>query len=191
MSYYYEEKYEDINVSEDLSDKDFEYCHFINCKLNSQTLRYCTFTDCTFENCTICNSKFIHSSLEDCKFINCNLLNVNWSELIEEGSPMLPFATLEKCNLKYCSFFQMHLVKFNFNRSQIVESEFYKCNFTSADFSGCVLSRTTFSSCNLTKANFTNATDYQIDIRTCDVTKAHFTLPDAMNLLAPLGVIIN
>lgn len=191
MSYFYDEKYEGIEIQEDIRDMDFEYCIFKNCKINSITLRNCSFTDCVFENCIIGNNKFIVTTLEDCNFIKCNLLNVNWIEVLEEGSPLMPFAKLENCNLKYNSFFEMHLNKFDFKESTIVESEFYKCNMTNANLNRCNLMHTTFSSCNLFAADFINAKDYQIDIRTCNVEKAHFTLPDAMNLLSPLGVIIN
>ena len=165
---------------------------FSHLDFTEETFYDCDFSDCTFIDCTFENCKLDHSVLSECQFIrctitglkttmsrakftelqNCTLNNIDWLSLQGDGSFADPIEKLQDCRLKYNTFTEMNLTKFNFAGNEIqrsmLDTEFYQCD--------------------MRKANFKEASGYKVDIFGCKLQDAKFSLPEAVSLLGDLRI---
>ncbi len=193
-----EEKYYDNQTFENLkldgeviSNCEFIDCKFINCTFENCKLFKSTLSECIFDRCSIISLKAEYSQLRFAEFESCNLVGVHWNELLSMGKLSKPISALRECRLKYNTFSEMSLVKFDFSRSDISDSMFAKCELMESNFSKCKLDRTEFFECDVRKANFHEAIGYQIDIFTSKLKGAKFSFPEVVNLLSGLGIKID
>lgn len=169
----------------------FEDCLFTDCKATEVTIRNCQFSGCRFEKCRIVAPKFQGTQVLSSDFSQCALSGVDWSSLLDERKRemgFLPFDSLTGCSLRHCVFFGLDLKKFDFSGADLTGSSFDGCNLSEANFSLCQLQGSTFSQDDLTKADFRGATDYFFSLEGNRIKGAQFSLPEAVNLLAALGI---
>ena len=121
-------------------------------------------------------------------FQYCILNYIDCLSLQGDGSFADPIEKLQDCRLKYNTFTEMNLTKFNFTGNEIPRSMFAKCNLVSADFEKCDLLDTEFYQCDMRKANFKEAGGYKVDIFGCKLQDAKFSLPEAVSLLGDLKI---
>ena len=80
--------------------------------------------------------------------------------------------------------------EFDFSGADLTGSYFDGCHLQKASFAGCKLQGTSFLQNNLTGADFRGATEYLFSLEGNQVKGAHFSLPEAVNLLSALGIVI-
>lgn len=118
---------------------------------------------------------------------------MDWSALLDErkrGMGFLPFDSLRGCSLRHCVFFGLDLKGFQFAGADLSGSFFDGCKLEEASFAGCRLQGTSFAQNDLRCADFRGATEYFFSLEGNRVKNAKFSLPEAVNLLAALGVVI-
>jgi uncharacterized protein YjbI with pentapeptide repeats len=128
-----------------------------------------------------------------CDFADCALSGVDWSALLDErkrGMGFLPFDSLNGCSLRHCVFFGLDLKSFNFSRTDLSGSVFDGCRLEGASFQECRLGGTSFAQNDLSGADFRGAEEYFFSLESNRVKGARFSLPEAVNLLSALGVVI-
>ena len=156
-------------------------------------MRNSRFSGCRFEGCKITAPKFRGTQMLSCDFADCALSGVDWSALLDErkrGMGFLPFDSLRGCSLRHCVFFGLDLKGFQFAGADLSGSFFDGCKLEEASFAGCRLQGTSFAQNDLRGADFRGATEYFFSLEGNRVKNAKFSLPEAVNLLAALGVVI-
>jgi fluoroquinolone resistance protein len=180
-------------AGEGLSSLLFEDCLFTGCRLEGALVENCQFSGCRFEGCKITAPKFRATQMLSCDFADCALSGVDWSALLDErkrGMGFLPFDSLRGCSLRHCVFFGLDLKGFQFAGADLSGSFFDGCKLEEASFAGCRLQGTSFAQNDLRGADFRGATEYFFSLEGNRVKNAKFSLPEAVNLLAALGVVI-
>ena len=194
MKEYCEEAFSKLQKSgEELSGLLFEDCFFSKCRFTELVVKNCQFSGCRFENCKISAPKFRGSQMLSCDFSHCDLSGVDWSALLDERKRkmgFLPFDSLTECSLRHCVFFGLDLKEFDFSSADLSDSFFDDCQLEKANFSGCQLAGVSFSQNNLMGADFRGATNYLFSLEGNRGKGARFSLPEAVNLLSALGVIV-
>lgn len=194
MKEYCEETFSKLQKSgEELSGLLFEDCFFSKCRFTELVVKNCQFSGCRFEDCKISAPKFRGSQMLSCDFSHCDLSGVDWSALLDERKRkmgFLPFDSLTGCSLRHCVFFGLDLKEFDFSSADLSGSFFDDCQLEKANFSGCQLADVSFSQNNLMGADFRGATNYLFSLEGNRVKGARFSLPEAVNLLSALGVIV-
>lgn len=173
-----------------VSDRTFTNCTFNNCNLSKTVFEDCYFDKCTFDKCDLSLMKVKSSSFSQLQIINSKAIGILW---FDAKTPFTKNPFTISCidsNISYSSFFGMNLKKAKFTRCVAKEVDFSECNLVEADFSGADLEGARFSNCDLSSANFINARNYGIDITGNKVKKAKFSLPEAINLLHSLGIVL-
>lgn len=178
-------------VEDSLKDLTFIDCDFENCRFENLKLVNCRFVSCKFDECDLISLKSLHSEFKNCTLEKCNLININFSELSPSGKHAHAIEKMQNSFLKYNSFFEMNLVKFDFSSNTILETNFDECSLEQANFNGVNLEATQFMRCDLKKADFRNSRGYLIDLDTNNVKQAKFSFPEVVNLLASLDIIID
>ena len=102
----------------------------------------------------------------------------------------LPFDSLSGCSLRHCVFFGLDLKSFNFSRTDLSGSVFDGCHLEEASFQECRLGGASFAQNDLSGADFRGAEEYFFSLESNRVKGARFSLPEAVNLLSALGVVI-
>ncbi len=126
----------------------------------------------------------------DSIFEDCHLLGINWS-LLFGGGYIIPIRKLKNCQLKYNNFLEINFSKFNVGNNTITYSMFADCNLVCSSFMNTNLENTEFFRCDLTKSDFRNFIGYIIDISNNKLKGTKFSLPEAVNLLKGLGIVIH
>ena len=181
-------------AGEEVSGLLFEDCLFQDCRFTEQTVRNSRFSGCRFENCHILVPVCQGVQLLSCDFADCSLSGIDCSALLDERKRdmgFLPFGSLTGCSLRHCVFFGLDLKKFCFAGADLSGSIFDGCDLTEADFSGCRLSGATFTQNTLCRADFRGASDYFFSLEGNQVKGARFSLPEAVNLLPALGIVLD
>lgn len=169
----------------------FFECTFINCIFDECTLTGCSFTDCRFLHCSIISLRTEHSQMKYSEFVTCNLIGIHWKKLLPVRSIAEPVRQLKNCVLKYNSFIDMSLGKFDFSGNTIQESVFDHCKLTESCFDSCGLTATQFTRCDMRKADFRNAAGYQIELSSNQLKEARFSFPEVIHLLNGLDIKID
>lgn len=191
-NYHETESFNGLNLNgAALKNHKFVDCSFKDCTLENCQIGSCSFVGCTFDNCTIINPQSLFSEIKNSAFENCNLIGVVWGELCSAEKFASPIGTFQNCCLKYNTFYDMNLLKFDFSGNIIQDSLFEKCNLKESRFRDCRLDKTTFLQCNLTKADFREAMGYIIDIKTNLLKNARFSFPEVISLLNTLDIQID
>lgn len=192
MNNFYEtEVFTDLSFvgDEQLSDE-FQECVFKNCNFSESFVNNCAFYECKFYNCTVKNMTFKDCEILNCEFYSCNLIGINWDDFTDGKRDGIsnPIDKLENCFCKFNSFCGLNFVKFNLKKSQIIESNFIRCNCKEVVFNGCNLEKTIFSECDLSKSDFRNTSGWEISLASNNVKGAQFSFPEVVNLLNGLGI---
>lgn len=180
-------------AGEELSGLLLEDCLFQSCRFTELSLVNCRFSGCRFVDCKVAAPKLRGCQMFSCDFENCALSGVDWSALLDERKRemgFLPFDSLNGCSLRHCVFFGLDLKSFNFSRTDLSGSVFDACRLEGASFQECRLGGTSFAQNDLSGADFRGAEEYFFSLESNRVKGARFSLPEAVNLLSALGVVI-
>lgn len=189
MSYqteYYDETFTQLDNAFEFSDKTFETCEFKNCDLSELSMHNTHFSDCSFIECNISLIDALNTRFSDVQFSSCKISGFNFTKV----NAFLLHIDFNDCLLSYCTFSSLKLDKSKFTCCKINNCDFYDSSLVNADFSNSNFKDTIFDNTNLTKANFTDAKGYNINPQTNKIAKAIFTMPDVINLLNQLDIII-
>lgn len=151
----------------------------------------CLFTGCRFESCKVVAPQFQGVQMLSCDFDHCDLSGVDWSALMDQRKlemGFLPFDSLRDCSLRHCVFFGLDLKGFDFSKADLSGAVFDGCNLKGASFAQCRLQGTSFAQNDLSEGDFRGATEYFFSLEGNRVKGAKFSLPEAVNLLAALGI---
>lgn len=170
-----------------------EDCEFENCEFDGLSLQGCLFSGCVFRNCKLVGNRFQDCQAMNNLFEDCSLIGIDWAELIDErkrAMNFLPFEALVRCAVRHNVFFGMDMRRFDFSGCDLSGSYFDDCALPESKFCEAELQGTSFSHCNLTGADFRGARNYFFSLESNQVKKAKFSLPEAVNLLAAIGIVI-
>ncbi len=162
---------------------EFEDCEFDGIKFSQLNIRPSSFFDCKFKNCNLAGIDLLGSTFRDAQFSDCNLMGLNWSSIKRFEN-----CSFQNCKLDLSSFQTLKLKRLSCIDCSMKEVDFSDANLAESDFSGSTLTGASFTRSDLSKANFKTARDYFIDPTFTKVKGAKFRLPEAMTLLAALGV---
>ena len=171
----------------------FEDCLFTGCRLTDALVHRCLFTGCRFESCKVVAPQFQGVQMLSCDFDHCDLSGVDWSALMDQRKlemGFLPFDSLRDCSLRHCVFFGLDLKGFDFSKADLSGAVFDGCNLKGASFSQCRLQGASFAQNDLSDGDFRGATEYFFSLEGNRVKNARFSLPEAVNLLAALGIVV-
>lgn len=175
-------------INERIEDCDFTDCEFTDCIFEECKLFKTTFSDCRFVECSFVNPKAEYSQMKYSQFTKCSLSGVNWLELLPSGRIAEPFDKFSGCMLKYNTFANMRLNRFDFSGNEIIRSMFADCELADSIFKGCLLSETEFYKCDIRNADFRDAAGYKINIMENKLKGGKFSYPDVLSLLDVLGI---
>jgi fluoroquinolone resistance protein len=170
----------------DFSAAQFEDCAFDHCDLHERELRGCKFVDCSFTACDLVVAKVTNAAFVRVRFRQCRLSGINWSL-----AGKLESVTFEGCQLNDGSFLGLRLEQCAFIDCIARGTTFRDANLAGASFRGSDLSMAEFVNCDLRGADFRGAHGYILSPAENRLEKARFSLPEAMNLLKGLGVILD
>jgi len=171
----------------------FEDCIFEYCSFDNLQLRNCSFSGCNFIGTRFSGLSFERTQAIGNDFERCTLIGVDWSLISDErkrAMNLLPFDRLLKCTLRHCVFYGLDLTKADLSESDLAGSYFDDCILRDARFCESELIKTSFAHCDLSGADFTHAKNYFFSLETNRVKGARFTLPEAIELLNALGIVI-
>jgi len=170
---------------------EFEDCVFERCIFAACVSYRCTFVNCRFEGCDLSNAQLPNCRFTDVLFVESKLTGVDWTKCGETNAARLPLsAGFEGCVLDYASFSGLNLRNVRLVRCSAKGADFSEADLRSADFKGSDFAAATFLHTNLERADFTGARNYAIDLTANRVKGARFSLPEALTLLSPFGVVI-
>lgn len=135
-----------------------------------------------------------NATFREVAFERSKLMGVDWTQT-RAGDPQatqlqLSLLRLTESVLDYSNFFGLRLREMSLEKCRA-----HEVNFSEADLTGAVCRNTdfmgsTFLRTVLEQADFTGAINYAIDPTTSNVKGARFSLPEAVSLLRPFGVVI-
>ncbi|MGI6199771.1 MAG: pentapeptide repeat-containing protein [Christensenellales bacterium] len=178
--------FEQLRLTGPMYDRQFIDCTFTRCVLEQAQLTNCRFEQCAFVGCELTLTELPQTRLGEVRFDGCKLTGIDFSQC----NPFLLRLGFSRCVLDSCGFSEMKLAGMDWGGSALRGCDFIRTDLTGANFTGCALTDTLFDDSCLVKADFSNATDYAIDVRRNRVNKAIFSYPEALRLLAGLGVVV-
>ncbi|MEM7336583.1 MAG: pentapeptide repeat-containing protein [Chloroflexota bacterium] len=169
----------------------FEDCHFIDCLFSEATFERCQFNECTFQNCDLSLTVWEGSSFQNGRFKHSKLIGVDWTRLTWSKYVKESPLRFEHCALDYGTFIGLSIQKQKMSSCSLKEVDFTEANLTGTVFDDCDLTGTQFRHTNCTKAQFQTAKNYLINPKINDLTNAQFALPEAVNLLHAMDIVIS
>jgi fluoroquinolone resistance protein len=173
-----------LNFKE-INEVTFTRCNFSNVQFNECHFRECRFVDCNLSMVTVPSSRFTETTFE-----RCQMVGINWTEAMWEKGGFFRLIDFEDCTLNYSTFFGLKLQKIKLVKCGAREVDFGETDFTGAVFTETDFAGSIFMHTNLTQADFTNARNYIINPQHNTLKKTKFSLPEAMNLLHGLDIIL-
>ncbi len=183
------ETYDDTIFTDiDEDSTSIEESAFYRCRFENSSFQYsefidCEFQECSFHNCNLSLAGFINSRIIDTEFYGSKLMGINWGN----AGPVI-VATYINCLMNNCSFSGMNLTKVRFESCSFVESSFTDNKMCKVVMADCDFSECMFHQNDLTGSNFISSRNYFMNSDTNKISKAKFSLPEAVSLLANLGV---
>lgn len=163
-------------------------CTFVDCDLSEVSLARAQLVDCRFENCELPLLNVTETVLQGVTFDTCRLTGVNFSSLSK--LPIVPEAALRGCDLSFCSFRQLDLRTWLFEDCRFAEADFARCELKGVSFRGSDLTRCTFNHVDLGDADLRGARGYVISPLENNLRGMRVSLPEAIGLLAAVGVVV-
>lgn len=94
------------------------------------------------------------------------------------------------CDLSFASFRGMDLTSWSFEGCRFAEAEFVRCVLKGVSFAGADLTRCAVHRCDLAGADLRGARGYVISPTENTLRGARVSLPEALGLLAAVGVVV-
>ena len=151
---------------------DFEDCSFIKCDLSLAILNNCIFQNTHFEDCQIVGVNWMDTNLNIEKFQFAKTIG------------------FDKCTINHCTFLGLNLKNIQLTHCTAHDVSFEEADLSGADCRWTDFGESRFLHTNLTGSDFTSTVQYQISVGDNIIKKARFSLPEAMNLLNGLDIIL-
>ncbi len=169
---------------------EFDECKFTKCNFKDTTFRGIKFLKCVFQDCDFGMGKFNGCFFAETQFHKCQLIGINWTDLNLQKKQLLRPFDFSNCDLAHSTFIGLVL-----KRLTITRCVAHDIDFTDADLSQAVFRQTDFlgsrfHQTNLSGADFRGAVNYSISAVENNIKNARFSLPEAINLLNGLGIIL-
>ena len=163
-------------------------CTFTNCDLTEQSFKRTPFVDCRFEGCELSMVDLTDAVLQSVELDTCRLTGVNFAAV--SRLPIVPDAKLTDCDVSFASFRDMDLTMWSFEGCRLNEAEFVRCELKGVRFAGADLTRCTFQRNDLSGADLQGARGYVISPLDNNLRGMKVSLPEALGLLAAVGVTV-
>ena len=161
-------------------------CTFVDCVLSEVSFRDSHLSDCDFVRCDLSLLDLTDAVFQDVRFDGCRLTG-NHFDTLKLGA-LGVMAAFDACDLSFCSFRSMDLTACAFTGCVTTDAEFVRCDLTGVSFDDTDLDRCVFQANDLSGADLRNARNYRISPHGNTVTGMRVALPEALSLLAELGV---
>lgn len=168
-----------------ISGKTFDNCRFYKCSLKGSFFEDCTFEKVLFEDCDISLLKFKDTSFNDVSIVGTKAIGIAWHQA---NNPLS--INFKDSKISYSSFYGKSFKKAQLINCIAEEVDFTNCNLTQANFEGTDCRNAIFSNTNLSKSNFVGAVKYSISLENNKIAGAKFSLPEALQFLYNLGIVI-
>jgi fluoroquinolone resistance protein len=184
---YYKEKFSKLALSQEVFNSlSFEECEFSNCSLIECKFEMSKFLNCVFKECILSAVTPLDCRFNEVKFIGCKVIGMDWTKAHKVRD--LEFF---QSQINYSNFRFLSLSKIKISQCEAKEVDFIETDLSGADFQDTDLEKSRFFKTNLTEANFKRARNYYIDIKNNTLKKTRFSMPEAMNLLHSLDIILD
>jgi uncharacterized protein YjbI with pentapeptide repeats len=182
-------KFEHLNLAgAELRNKQFYDCEFLHCNFTESQLLACKFDACHFANCNLSTAKIKGTSFQEVAFKNCKLVGIDWTTARWPNVALTGMIGFEECILDGSSFFGLYLQELKLEACHAHDVDFAEADCEYASLIQTDFTNSRFHHTKLSKADFTDALNYSIDIHTNSIAGAKFNLPEAVSLLAGLGI---
>ncbi|WP_285275883.1 pentapeptide repeat-containing protein [Halopseudomonas bauzanensis] len=178
---------QDLSSSE-IRESIFEECEFRDCNLSASNLSQCKFVDCTFKRCNLSLMSPFQSRFSNIEFTECKLTGVDWTNARWPSFDLDPGLAFRNCILNDSSFFGLTLQALQMQDCRLHHVDFREGNFSGSALRDCEFNGSLFMRTDLSRVDFSGSTEIVIDVLTNKVTKATFSYPEALSLLAGLGI---
>jgi fluoroquinolone resistance protein len=168
----------------------FDNCTFIHSAFQETIFEQCKFRDCTFQNCDLQLVRVTGSSFRATMFKESKVTAVNWAEGAWSKQGLLESIGFIDSDVSYATFIGLDLTKMALTKCTATNADFAEANLTQADCTYTNFIESRFLHTNLTEADFTNARNYAIDVSLNVVKKTKFSLPEAVNLLRCMDIVL-
>ncbi|HVO43090.1 MAG TPA: pentapeptide repeat-containing protein, partial [Aggregatilineales bacterium] len=115
---------------------------------------------------------------------------INWTTTVWPKGALFVPVYFSNCDISYSVFIGLEMKRAQIIRCVAKEADFAEADLTQANCSGTNFAGSRFLHTNLTEADFTGALSYSINPTLNTLKKARFSLPEAVNLLAGLDIVI-
>ncbi|HSW59004.1 MAG TPA: pentapeptide repeat-containing protein [Dehalococcoidales bacterium] len=187
QKYYYQEKFNKLAVTRavynGLSFEECEFwgCHLIDCKFEKSRFLRCVFRECILSAIIPMNCR-----LDDVKFLGSKAIGIDWTK--SQRAHDLEFSQTQ---INYSNFRLMPLTGIKITHCEAKEADFTEADLSGGDFQGTDFEKSRFFKTNLADANFKGARNYFIDVKNNILKKTRFSMPEALNLLQSLDIILD
>lgn len=184
---YSDERFTGLRLSGSLQGVVFRDCVFEECDLRELRLHACDLIDSDLLGCDLGLLDVLGSRFGGVTLEACHVVGVVWSRA--ETSGMRPLEVDFKDSvLNFSTFTSLDLRKRRFEGCTIHEALFDGADLRDSSFRHSDLTGTQFLNCDMRGADLRGARHYAIVASANRVEGLHARLPDAVGLLAGLGV---
>lgn len=166
-------------TAEPLEKGEYESCQFLQCNFSGLDLSGFSFENCSFMSCDLSNVKVFKAGFQQVSFKDCKILGVHFHTC----NPFLLEFSFDKCQLDYCSFFNLPMKKTKLESCRMREASFTQADVSGGSFRDSDLSGVIFDRTILEKTDFRNAQNFSIDPELNRIKGAFFDLDGLPGLL--------
>jgi fluoroquinolone resistance protein len=130
------------------------------------------------------------SSFRNTLFEKSAVIGVNWAEGSWSKGGLLESIGFIDSDISHSTFLGLELSKMVLRSCVAKDADFAEANLTQADCTYTDFTESRFLHTNLTEADFTHARNYAIDVSLNTTKQAKFSLPEAVNLLRCMNIIL-
>lgn len=173
-----------------LEDLTFYDCRFEGCSFNEASFRRSRFVGCAFSHCDLSMVDLTDTELSGVRFEETALVAVNGSLLARTSLAPLELR-FDTCTLNYATFRDLDLSGSAFEDCLAHEVAFSGVKLIGVSFCGTDFQGGTFHDCDLSGADLRGARNYRISVEHNRVKGMKASFPEALGLLAGLGIILS
>ena len=168
-----------------LADKVFEKCIFEKINLIGFKFASCKFDECTFINCVFSAVEFSNCRLNDIKIESSKMVGIDWTKTKEIVRVRIKNSVLDMSNFGF-----LKLAKSKIVGCSLRECDFTETDLAKADLSGNDFDKSRFFKTDLSGANLTGSKNYAINVFGNKLVKTKFSMPEVIDLLKGLDIVI-
>lgn len=173
-----------------IESKTFENCTFVSCSFNEVVFQSCIFRDCAFQDCNLWLTRVPGSAFKNTMFKKSKVVGINWVEGAWSKKGLLESIGFIECDITNSTFIGLELRKMMLSKCVAQNVDFADANLSQANCTGTDFGESRFMHTNLTEADFTGAFHYAIDASQNKLKKAKFSLPEAINILRCMEIVL-